>query len=187
MSLKQLKDFVELASPSAMEGLPPNATLMSDDYRPTKAHITFSGPEYKARLGRRFAPKYVSFDEWWCGEVLSRIIAKAPGRESIFRGEVLKYIRNEETGAHVAGKYRRGTADDKLARLMQGEHVDVYMMLNGAPPVMAEPHAPAYATLHQIGWEVEEMMKRMHPDLTARANFIPTTSPRLRPVPPGVL
>lgn len=187
MKLKSRQDFVDSSLPSVASQVPPGSHWLSNEYLLIEARITFNGQDYKAFLETRNPITYVLFDEWWNGVILSRYIREPPNREYIRRGEILKYIRNEESGAHIAGKYRRGAADDKLARLMQGEYVDGYMHLNDGPAVTAEQHAPAYATLRQIGWEVEEMMRRMRPDLTERANLDPRPGPRLRPAPPDML
>lgn len=185
--LKGRADFVASCKPASGFEIPAGGIVMSNDYMSIEARITFIGQDYVPINRSRYVVSYVGFQEWWDGIVLSRHSQELKGREYIRRGELLKYIRNEETGSHVAGKYRRGTDDDKLARLMQGEYVDGYMQLNGGDPVTAELHAPAYATLRQIGWEVEQTMLRMRPDLTGRAVLAPPQGPRLRTPPAGMV
>ena len=182
LGLKHNVGFVDSSKASALDSLPAGSRMVSNEYLLVDALIGFSGMDYRPLLGTRTSLRTVTFAAWWEGTVLSRYVhSPVEGRERISRGELIQHVRNEEGGAHVSARYKRGTPADKMVRLMQGEYVDGYMELNGGSPVTAEAHAPAYATLRQIGWELEETLRRVRPDLTSRANFAPQTGPRMRP------
>jgi hypothetical protein len=69
--------------------------------------------------------------------------------------------------------------------LMRGDFIDGSMELNGGHRVEPEyPHAPAYATVRQIGWEMEETLRQGCPDLVARVDSNPRPGPRMKPVQP---
>jgi hypothetical protein len=143
--------------------------------------------DYRPLLSRGVC-KLVSFDCWWAGPVLSRYVhTPVERREIISRSELIEHIRNEEGGGHVSARYKRDTSADKMARLMQGEYVDGYMELDGGPPQTAEPHIPAYATVRQIGWELEQTLRNARPDLIDRANLAPSLGPRMKPAPGEIL
>lgn len=188
LGIKHTINFVDSSKPSAIASLPSGSRKGSNEYRLIDEIIGFSGMDYRPLLGTRTSPRMIPFAAWWDGTVLSRYVhAPVERREKISRGELVQHVRNEEGGGHVSARYKRGTPADKMARLMQGEYVDGYMQLNGESPLTAEDHAPAYATIRQIGWELEETLRQARPDLTSRADFNPRPGPRMRPAPPEKL
>ncbi len=175
-------DFIDSAKSTLLIDLPDGAIRLSNDYHLINARIGFGSMEYRPIL-ERGGSRQIAFRDWWEGPVLSRYcLASKDGRETISRGELIQYIRNEEGGAHASAHYKRGIPADKLNRLMQGEYVDGYVILNEGAPLTSEPHIPAYATVRQIGWELEQTLRMWRPDLTSRANFLPSPGPRMRPV-----
>ena len=130
-------------------------------------------PRFSEGLGAALA-----FDAW-CGEV----VLAFHGREDIRRNELVEFIRHVEGGGHVGARYEPRWSG-KMLGLMRGDYIDGHMELDGGPPVVPEPHAPAYATVRQIGWEVEKTLWRACPALVARAEFDPAPGPRMRPLAP---
>lgn len=182
LGTKDCTAFVDSSKPSAIKSLLPNRLLISNEYFLIDAYIGFDGMGYRPLLCRS-GSKLIGFGSWWEGPVLSRYVhASVNHREIITRRELIMYVRNEEGGAHVSGQYRRGSSSDKLAHLMQGEYVDGYMEINGGSPQTSEPHIPAYATVRQIGWELEQTLRNAQPHLTSRANFTRCVGPRMKPV-----
>jgi hypothetical protein len=182
LDIKQKIDFIDSSFSDSTDGPATDGLLLSNEYFLIDACIGFSGMDYRPRLGRGES-RAVSFDTWWSGPVLSRYVHMPAGdRETISRSELILHVRNEEGGAHVNWRYKRGTPTDKLARLMLGEYVDGYMEINGGTPQTSEPYIPAYATVRQIGWELEQTLRNARTDLIRRANFSPSPGPRMKPI-----
>lgn len=172
--------YVDSSKSSAIESLPLGSLLLSNEYFLIDATIGFDGMDYRPLLSRA-RPKSTNFDAWWEGAVLSRYVHGAVShREIITRSELILHVRNEEGGAHVSRHYKRDTPTDKLARLMQGEYVDGHMEINGGPPQTSEFYMPAYATVRQIGWEIEQTLRDSWSNLISHANFNPPLGPRMK-------
>ncbi len=58
------------------------------------------------------------------------------------------------------------------------------MLMSDGTAREPEPDLIAFATLRQIGWEMDQTLRRGCPDLIARANLNPVPGPRMRPMPP---
>jgi hypothetical protein len=164
--------FVSSAQPMTPGNLAP-------EYRLIHATIGFDGMDYEPFLSKRRYDALLVFEDWDSETVLARV-----GKKSIARGELVEFIRHVEGGGHVAPRYERRWSG-KMMGLMRGDYIDGYMVLNGGPSVAPENrHAPAYATVRQIGWEMEETLRRACPDLVALADFNPKPGPRMKPVAP---
>lgn len=175
LDLKAHTQFLSTAKARRTEGLPPGAVLASPEYRLINACIGFDGMGYEPLLGRVPSLNPLLFDQWYDETVLAWY-----GREDIKRGEIIEFIRHVEGGGHVAGRFEPRW-DKKMMDLIRGEWVDGYMRLGNGPAIEPEPYAPAYATMRQIGWELEETLRRGCHSLISRANFAPAPGPRMRP------
>ncbi|MFG1431390.1 hypothetical protein V5F44_19150 [Xanthobacter sp. V2C-8] len=180
MGIKKSTEFICSAIHETKGESPDVGTLMSNEYYIISARICFSGMDYVPFLNRK-SKKYINFSEWWNGHVLSRYHAPLLSREFISRSEIVIFTRNKEGGGHVETQHHIGTKDDKLIRLMAGEYVDGYMILDGQETITAEDNAPPYATLRQIGWELQETLNCARPDLVVRAMQPPVPGPRMVP------
>lgn len=174
LDMKAQMQFLSTAKARETEGLPPGSVLVSPEYRLINASIEFAGMGYEPLLGRVPSLKPLPFDQWYEETVLAWY-----GREDISRGKIIEFIRHVEGGGHVAGRFEPRWA--KEMGLIRGDWVNGCMRLGNGPAVEPEPYAPAYATMRQIGWELEETLRRGCPSLISRANFAPAPGPRMRP------
>lgn len=175
LDLKAHMKFLSTARARKSESLPPGAVLASPEYRLIDASIGFDGMGYEPLLGRVPSLNALPFNQWYDETVLAWY-----GREDIRRGEIIEFIRHVEGGGHVAGLFGPRWAK-KMMGLIRGDWVDGCMRLGNGPTVEPEPYAPAYATMRQIGWELEETLRQGCPSLISRANFAPAPGPRMRP------
>ena len=178
MGAKEAVSFVD--SSNHRDFPPEQGTLLSSEYILIRQTIGFDGMDYVPNAGRNGQAKTLSFSEWKNGHVLSRNNKKAE-REFISREEIYKFIRHNEGGGHVNARYDGGGPQEKLILLMRGAYVDGYMHINDGPAITAESFMPAYATVRQIGWELEKTLEGYFPSLIARSRLRPASGPRMKP------
>jgi len=178
LDLKAHVNFLSTAKARVSESLPDGAMLASPEYRLLNATIGFDGMGYVPLLGRARSPIWLPFDQWY-----HEIVLAWSGREDILRSEIIEFIRHVEGGGHVAGRFEPRWAK-KMMGLVRGDWVDGYMKLDNQPAVEPEPYAPAYATMRQIGWELEDTLRQGCPALVSLANLTPAPGPRMRPARP---
>lgn len=180
LSSMGLKETMKFTCSAIAPYVPDKGYLVSNEYYLITAPIGFFGMDYVANKGRNCV-KSLSFTDWWQGNVLSRWDGGAMAREYITRSELVLHVRNKEGGGHVASGHHLVGAADKMVRLMSGEYVDGHVQIGDAEPATAEDNAPAYATLRQIGWELEETLAALRPDLWQLGMRPATPGPRMKP------
>lgn len=179
MKAKHQVNFVDSADgPTPAHG----GILLSNEYRLMYATVDFDGMDYKPFLADKAPYPALQFDDWWIAPIFTRYVHTLPdGREKISRSELVMHLRHKEGGAHVAARYfPSDSRADKMRRLMEGEYVDGYMSLDDGPPMTAESHAPAYAAVRQIGYEVLATLEQFRTDLTHKADLRPRVGPRMK-------
>jgi hypothetical protein len=175
LSQLNFKDISFISTTKDPPSIASNVVLVSPEYRLITASIGFDGMDYCPPLSNAKRQRTLPFQDSH-----NEVVLAWHGRQSIKRGELLEFIRHTE-GSHIAPGYHQRFA--KMAGLMRGDWVDGHMEINGSPPLMPEPYAPAYATVRQIGWELEESLRRGCAALVASAKLRPKLGPRMKLVP----
>ncbi|MDX3973487.1 hypothetical protein [Shinella sp.] len=179
LGIKEKARFVD--SSNQRHYPPERGILASSEYILIGQHITFSGIDYVPNLERNGYNNNLPFTEWKDGHVLSRHDNDSENlREFISREEIYTYVRNNEGGGHVNPRLSTKKTDVKMINLMKGSYVDGYMHLNEGPAVTSENFMPAYATIRQIGWEIEKTLENNFPAIIAKASHAPTAGPRMK-------
>lgn len=146
--------------------------LASPQYLLIDATIGFDGMDYVPIFGRKGVSGWMPFEAWYVEPVLTW-----PGREAVRRRDLIEFLRHTQGGGHVAGKYEQRWAE--LSALVNGDWIDGHIHLNNGPPLKPENEGPAFATARQIGWELEETLRRGVSELVGRANLQPVPGPRM--------
>jgi hypothetical protein len=145
------------------------------------AHVTNSGFEYIALKGDG-PPHYYEqapqqFAKWWEKGVLRNL-----GRRVYSRKNLIHFFRNMAGGGHVTSSFQlkeENTAQDfaDLSRTNTGG-----LVFSDGKNEYVPQFGPEYATVRQIGWELEQTLRNSCADLISNAQTSSSAGPRMKKV-----
>jgi len=141
-----------------------------------------TGPEgphlqYKAALDSLVSiigEKEVSFGAWWDAAVL-----RDPKRREFSRKNLVFFFRNKMGGGHVSEGYDQleNTASIAFADLARSD-AGGWLVSSGNGMLRPE-YGVQFATVRQIGWELEQTLKRHCGDLVTHMKVLAAPLPRM--------
>jgi hypothetical protein len=179
LGLRGALAFVSTVEKPPPDKVPLGAVLVSPDLRLVDDYYWPDAMDLLPRLGEG-APTVLLPVEGWLAET----VLAWHGRGTITRMELLKFTRDTAGGGHVAAKHHRNPSNDKLLEMLRGAWLFLQQRMPDGTARGPEPEVIAWATVRQIGWEVEETLRRGCLDLVVRADLNPAPGPRMVPMPP---
>lgn len=179
LGLRNNIEFVSTAK-GPLPAMSERGLLVSPDYRLIVDEYCLDGIQYRPRFeADGDLGKLMSFTAWF-----SETILTWHGRGTINREELLKFVRDKVGGGHIASGHYRTEHTDRMVDLLSGGWLFMQQQMPDGTARGPEPDQIAFATLRQIGWEMDQTLRRSCPDLVARANLNPAPGPRMGPMPP---
>jgi hypothetical protein len=143
-------------------------------------HMVSNGFEYVALRGEGPPPLYnqpaLPLSKWWENPVL-----RDPKRRTYSRKSLIHHFRNTLGGGHVASGFH--PREDKPAE----EFADLSRTNSGGwtysdgKNTFVPTYGAEYATVRQIGWEMERTLERSCQDIIEGAHLIPVAGLRMKP------